>query len=56
MSKVSDRNLTLLILGLRAYKEAGVIDPWVLSDGTVIEPLDILVELRSFRQGNQGEF
>lgn len=47
---VSDEHLEALINGLTAYKKDGVVDPWVLSDGTIIEPLDILKELRVWRE------
>lgn len=46
----SDKDLDLLIAGLRQYARAGVRDPWLLSDGRVIEPLDVLCELRALRR------
>lgn len=47
--KVSDQALATLIASLEQYKAEGVIDPWLLSDGTVIEPLDVLTDLRHQR-------
>lgn len=52
MKKVSDKNLAILIEGLQEYKKDGVIDPWVLGDGTIIEPLNILIELKELRRKN----
>lgn len=49
MKKVSNENLDILIEGLQQYKDEGTIDPWVLDNGTIIEPLDILKELRAYR-------
>lgn len=49
MGKVSDENLAILIDGLAQYKQAGIVDPWVLDDGTMVEPLDILIELQELR-------
>lgn len=55
MKKVSDENLQILIDGLQEYKDKGTIDPWILSDGTIIEPLDVLAvkkeKEKSFKQG-----
>lgn len=48
--KVSDENLEILIEGLEEYKSQGVFDPWVLDDGSVIEPLHVLKELRDLRE------
>lgn len=48
--KVSDENLQTLIDGLDEYRSKGVIDPWVLEDGTLIEPLDVLRELQDLRE------
>lgn len=48
--RVSDEKLGILIGGLQKFKARGVVDPWILSDGTVIEPLDILIELREYRR------
>lgn len=48
--KVSDENLEILIEGLEEYKAKGVFDPWVLEDGTIIEPLDVLKELQDLRE------
>ncbi len=50
MKKVTHKNLEILIQGLQEYKDKGVIDPWILDDGTIIEPLDILIELQELRQ------
>lgn len=47
--KVHDADLATLIAGLQAYKDKGVSDPWVLSNGTEIEPLDVLRELQDLR-------
>ena len=47
--ELSNKDLDILIEGLQEYKNQGVIDPWVLSDGTKIEPLDILIELKELR-------
>lgn len=46
---VTDEMLNTLIKGLEEYKEKGVIDPWLLEDGSIIEPLDVLKELRELR-------
>ena len=48
--RISDENLTILIDGLQEYKDKGVVDPWVLSDGSIVEPLDVLKELREARE------
>ena len=50
MEKITDEKLDVLIAGLQQYKDKGVIDPWVLDDGTQIEPLDVLVELKEARE------
>lgn len=47
--KVSDEQLAVLIQGLQEYKDQGVVDPWILDDGTKIEPLDVLRELQDAR-------
>ena len=47
--RISNEELDILIESLMVYKAQGVNDPWLLSDGTVIEPLDVLWELRAFR-------
>lgn len=47
---ISDENLNTLIAGLQDYKDKGVVDPWVLEDGQVIEPLEALIELRDLRK------
>ena len=47
--RISNEALTTLIDGLTEYRVKGIIDPWVLSDGTTIDPLDVLVELRAYR-------
>ena len=52
---ISDEHLNILIDGLQAYKDDGVVDPWVLSDGTRIEPLEVLKELKQLRQKNKQE-
>jgi hypothetical protein len=49
-TKISDESLKILIEGLETYKANGTIDPWVLSDGTLIEPLDALKELQEWRK------
>lgn len=49
MKRVSDEHLRILIESLTEYKLKGVVDPWVLSDGTIIEPLDVLIELQERR-------
>jgi len=48
--RISNDNLDLLIDGLLSYKQKGVNDPWVFSDGTKVEPLDVLIELRVLRE------
>ena len=48
--KISNKHLDILIKGLTQYKKEGIRDPWVLDDGTTIEPLDALVELKAFRE------
>ncbi len=47
---INQNHLDALIAGLTEYKNEGVIDPWVLADGTHIEPLDVLHELDSSRK------
>ena len=47
---ITDAQLDTLIDGLEAYAKSGVSDPWLLSDGTVIEPLHVLYELRAWRK------
>jgi len=49
MRRISDGDLQLLIDGLTEYKKDGVIDPWLLGDGRIIEPLDVLLELQELR-------
>ena len=51
--KISDETLAILINGLQEYKNDGVIDPWVLSNGAIIEPLEILKELRGYRESER---
>ena len=51
---ISTEALTILIEGLEGYKQRGIIDPWVLGDGTMIEPLAVLQELRQYRNGCAG--
>ena len=48
--KISDEQLELLICSLEEYKKQGVYDPWIVSDGTVIQPLDVLKDLRDARE------
>jgi len=50
MIKISDENLDVLIEGLTVYKDNGIDDPWVLGDDRIIQPLDVLIELRELRQ------
>lgn len=50
---MSDEKLDVLISGLQKFKARGVVDPWVLSDGTVVEPLDILIELKELRNAKK---
>lgn len=49
MNNVSAKHLNLLIQCLQDYKKRGVTDPWVLDDGTEIEPLSVLTELKALR-------
>lgn len=49
MTKITDENLQILIEGLTEYKDDGIENPWVLSNGEVIEPLDVLFELEKLR-------
>ena len=49
MSKIKIEDLDILIESLNEYKKSGVVDPWVLSDDTIIQPLDVLIELRELR-------
>jgi len=49
---ISSSDLNVLIRSLQEYKAQGVSDPWVLSDGTKIEPLDALLELKELRGGS----
>lgn len=53
--KTSDATLETLIAGLEEYKNAGVVDPWILSDGTKVEPLEILKELLWWRKNKQKD-
>lgn len=53
--RVSDADLEILICGLSDYKKQGVIDPWLLDDGTTIEPLDVLVELQELRKRTDAD-
>ena len=53
--KVSNENLDILVSGLQEYKVNGVTDPWVLDDGTIIEPLDVLIELKELRREGVGK-
>lgn len=46
MKEISQEHLAVLIQSLEDYKGKGIIDPWVLNDGTIIEPLDVLKELK----------
>lgn len=46
---ISNENLNILIESLEDYKRRGVVDPWILNTGEVIEPLDALIELRNAR-------
>ena len=50
MQKIKDKDLNDLIEGLTEYRDNGVVDPWVLSDGTIIQPLDVLIELKKLRE------
>lgn len=49
-SKISDKILSDLIYALKGYKANGIYDPWLMSDGTIVEPLDVLIELQEFRR------
>ena len=49
MAKITDENLQIIIEGLEDYKDDGIIDPWVLDNGEIIEPLDVLLELKELR-------
>lgn len=42
--------LDLLIQSLQEYADSGVYDPWFLSDGSTVQPLDVLKELRVYRR------
>lgn len=53
MDKVSNENLQSLIEGLEYYRAQGIVDPWLLADGTTIEPLDCLEELQELRNKNE---
>lgn len=50
LNKISNKNLEILIAGLSQYRKDGVNDPWIISDGTMIQPLDVLIELRELRK------
>jgi hypothetical protein len=50
MGKIKQETLELLIQELRRYKDDGVSDPWLLSDGTLVEPLDALQDLFDARE------
>ena len=50
MTRVSDEHLDVLIRGLEAYAKEGVYDPWYLAGGAVVQPLDVLRELRAARE------
>lgn len=49
-SKISDDQLDTLIEGLQVYAKKNVYDPWYLIDGSIVQPLDALLELRSLRK------
>ena len=53
LQRVSNKKLHILLEGLQQHKDAGIKDPWVLSDGTKIEPLDVLKDLYDERQKNK---
>lgn len=50
MNPVNIENLKILIAGLEKYKDEGVVDPWVLDTGEIIEPLEVLKELLASRE------
>lgn len=47
--------LDVLIQSLQEYKDRGVTDPWVLSDGSTVEPLDVLIEYRNLRESKEDQ-
>lgn len=48
---ITDKELQLLIDSLKKYRDQDMIyDPWVFSDGTIIEPLDVALELQEWRR------
>lgn len=56
MANVSNEVLDTLIVSLDQYKKAGIIDPWVFEDGSIVEPLDVLRELKELRENsNHGD-
>lgn len=50
-TRVSDEDLDILIESLQEFADKNVYDPWLLSDGRIIQPLDILKELKELRHG-----
>ncbi len=55
MPRVTDEELNNLIVSLKICKDNGVVDPWLMSDGSIIEPLDILLELKELRKYNHNK-
>ena len=50
MKPISDIDLATLIDWLWLHKKAGIDDSWKMSDGTEIDPLQVLTELRNLRE------
>lgn len=50
--RVSDKLVDELAEGMKEYPRG--TDPWLLSDGTIIEPQDVLDDLRESRSGRDA--
>ncbi len=50
MKKISDVDLAILIDWLWLHKKMDVDDSWKMNDGTEIDPLEVLIELRDLRK------
>ncbi len=50
MKKISDVDLAILIDWLWLHKKMGVEDTWKMDDGTEIDPLQVLIELKNLRE------
>lgn len=53
---ITNENLDILIEGLQKYADKGVVDPWYLSNGDIIQPLEALKELKELRSREDAVF